>query len=346
MTSNDITLKRQDFNFHLPKQQIADFPSENRSDSRLLYLNRQANLLTDQYFHQLTEFLSAGDLLVFNDTKVIPARLFGNKPSGGKVEILIERIMDNQQVLAQLRANRTLTLGSVILLEGNITAEVIGRREDFFILQFNLEQSILTMLNDIGHIPLPPYIDRMAVTADKSRYQTIYAKHDGAVAAPTAGLHFDENLFQQLQQKNINTAFITLHVGAGTFQPMRVDNLDEHIMHAEYVEVGASVCDKIIATRRNSHRVIAVGTTVVRALETAACSGKLTAFSGETDIFITPGYQFNSIDGLITNFHLPESTLLMLVAALAALETTLDAYQHAVTHNYRFYSYGDAMLIL
>jgi len=340
------TLHRSDFHFDLPEQLIARFPVEKRSDSRMLYINRCKHSWQDNHFNQLADFLSPGDLIVFNDTKVIPARLFGHKASGGKCEVLIERILDDTQVQTHIRASKSPKIGSTIIFSNDIQAQVIQREEDLFILNFNSKQPIIELLNDIGHIPLPPYINRNDEKKDLERYQTVYAKHAGAVAAPTAGLHFDNDLLQKLQNNGINTAFITLHVGAGTFQPVRVDNISEHKMHKEVINVSPSVCDQIHATKQNGKRVIAVGTTVVRSLETAACTGVLKPFTGETNIFITPGCTFNVIDGLITNFHLPESTLLMLVAAFAGLDITLNAYQHAINNYYRFYSYGDGMLIL
>ncbi|MDH3987276.1 MAG: tRNA preQ1(34) S-adenosylmethionine ribosyltransferase-isomerase QueA, partial [Gammaproteobacteria bacterium] len=289
--------------------------------------------------------LNAGDLLVFNDTRVIPARLWGHKDSGGKVEVLVERITGPQQVLAHVRASKSPRAGSKLLLDPDITVQVIERVDDLFKLEFTGDNSALDTLEAHGHMPLPPYIDREDEPCDRSRYQTIYAQTPGAVAAPTAGLHFDEGIMSQLRERGIDMAFVTLHVGAGTFQPVRVDNLEDHVMHFEYLEVDAAVCDKITATRERGGRVVAVGTTVVRSLETAARGGLPQPYRGETNLFITPGYRFRCVDAILTNFHLPESTLLMLVCAFAGYQRMMAAYRHAVARGYRFYSYGDAMFI-
>jgi S-adenosylmethionine:tRNA ribosyltransferase-isomerase len=333
------------FYFELPHELIARYPMEPRSASRLLCLDSSNGNLMHRQFADLVDFLEPGDLLVFNDTKVIPARLFGKKVTGGRVEILVERILDAKRVLAHVKASKSLKSGQEIYLENNVTVTFLQKINDLFELEFNGENSVLEILNNIGHVPLPPYMERDDEQFDRERYQTVYAENPGAVAAPTAGLHFDEKLLEQIKQKNVQTAFVTLHVGAGTFQPVRVDNILDHKMHAEYAVVSEEVCNKIIATKNAGKRVIAVGTTSVRCLETASKNGMIKPFSGDTNIFIYPGYQFQCVDALITNFHLPESTLLMLVCAFAGYENAMNAYQQAIQQQYRFYSYGDAMLI-
>lgn len=338
-------MKLQDFKYLLPPELIARYPVSPRTASRLLCLDKKTGACQHRNFYDLPSLLHPGDLLVFNNTKVIPARLFGNKSTGGRVEILIERVLDNHRVLAHVRASKAPKIGAQIILENNISIEVIKRVNDLFELKFLGVHSVLEVLQEIGHMPLPPYFNRPDEKIDQERYQTVYAEQLGAVAAPTAGLHFDENLIQQVQQNNIATAFVTLHVGAGTFQPVRVENINEHIMHSELAVVSKEVCEKIINTKKNNKRVIAVGTTTVRALETAARSGTLQPFTGETNIFIYPGYDFKCIDAMITNFHLPESTLLMLVSAFAGYENIFAAYKTAIEQRYRFYSYGDAMWI-
>jgi len=340
-----MSLKRKTFHFDLPRELIAQAPLPRRSDSRLLQLSRFGGVLADRQFRDLPALLSAGDLLVFNDTRVIPARLFGRKESGGRVEVMLERLLSDSECLAQLRVSKPLRSGGAILLEDGSRLLVQGRQEAFF--RLHLEGGGLSaLLQKLGHMPLPPYITREDTEQDADRYQTVYAERPGAVAAPTAGLHFDDELLASLDDRGIKRSRVTLHVGAGTFQPVRVENIEEHRMHAEYLEVPASTCDAVQRTRERGGRVIAVGTTAVRALETAAQGGELQPFSGDSSIFIYPGYRFRVIDGLVTNFHLPESTLLMLVCALAGTEQTLAAYRHAVTQRYRFFSYGDAMLIL
>jgi S-adenosylmethionine:tRNA ribosyltransferase-isomerase len=336
---------RTDFSYDLPESQIAVQPCKTRSASRLLCINPDADQLVDARFTDLPGLLNAGDLLVFNNTRVIPARLRGNKISGGRVEVLVERITGTRQVLAHVRASKSPRPGSWLRLEPDISVQVVERVDDLFRLEFHVEVSMLDLLEAHGHMPLPPYIRRDDGPQDRSRYQTIYAHRPGAVAAPTAGLHFDAGIMDQLEARGVEMAFVTLHVGAGTFQPVRVENIDEHVMHDEYLEVDTATCDRIAATRRRGGRVVAVGTTVVRSLETAAREGVPRPFKGETNIFITPGYRFQSVDALLTNFHLPESTLLMLVCAFAGYRRTMDAYRHAVEQGYRFYSYGDAMLI-
>ncbi|MBI4005615.1 MAG: tRNA preQ1(34) S-adenosylmethionine ribosyltransferase-isomerase QueA [Gammaproteobacteria bacterium] len=336
---------RTDFTYELPEDLIAQFPSAERGDSRLLCLNGKDGALNDRKFSELTMLLRPNDLLVFNDTRVIPARLFGHKETGGRIEIMIERMLGDQQILAQVRASKPPRPGSYIILERGIKLELIARREDMFVLGFEGGQKTMEILNDIGHMPIPPYIQRADERIDKERYQTIYAQKTGAVAAPTAGLHFTEEILKQFTDRKIDTVYVTLHIGAGTFQPVRTDNIEDHRMHSEYLEVSAEACEKVNATKKQGGRIIAVGTTSVRCLEMAANSGSLNPYKGETDIFIYPGFKFQIVDFLITNFHLPESTLLMLVCAFAGREHVLSAYQHAIARKYRFYSYGDAMFI-
>lgn len=331
-----------DFQFDLPDELIARYPLTERSASRLLVLNGLEGALQHRHFAELPEFLQPGDLLVFNNTKVIPARLFAQKETGGKVEVLVERVLDEQRVLAHVRASKAPKAGSRLLLESG-NALMLARHDALFELEF--DQPVLPLLERIGHMPLPPYIDRADELSDRERYQTVYAECAGAVAAPTAGLHFDAAMLAALADMGVETAFVTLHVGAGTFQPVRVEQIEEHQMHHEWLEVNQSVVDAVSACKARGGRVIAVGTTSVRSLETAARSGTLQAFSGDTDIFIYPGRSFNVVDALVTNFHLPESTLLMLVSAFAGYSATMAAYQQAVAAQYRFFSYGDAMFI-
>lgn len=337
-------MQRTDFYFDLPEALIAQQPTAERSGSRLLSLDGASGERCDRQFSDLLELLHPGDLLVFNDTRVIPARLFGRKESGGQVEVLVERITSEHEVLAHLRASKSPKAGARLTLEESIEVEVLGRDGPLFILRF--PAPVLGLLKQYGRMPLPPYIDRVAAEADAERYQTVYAKREGAVAAPTAGLHFDEAMLARVKALGVESAYVTLHVGAGTFQPVRVDDIREHPMHSEYIEVPQEVVDAVFATRQRGGRVIAVGTTVVRSLESAARSGELQAYSGETNIFIYPGYEFRVIDALVTNFHLSESTLLMLVCAFAGYQPVMDAYRHAVEENYRFFSYGDAMFLL
>lgn len=338
-------MKKSDFSFVLPPELIAQSPLPNRSDSRLLLVPPAGAAFEDRRFRDIADFLNPGDLLVFNDTRVIPARLYGQKDSGGQVEILIERLLSDQQVRAQIGASKAPKPGSRIVLTDGTALTVIGRDGSFYLLRFDTGEPVETVLNRIGKMPLPPYIQRAADTADDTRYQTVFARHAGAVAAPTAGLHFDEALLARLQDKGVQFGHITLHVGAGTFQPMRAENLKDHVMHSEWLNVGAELCAQITATKSRGGRVIAVGTTVLRALETAIVDGTVKPFAGDTRIFIFPGYRIRSIDALITNFHLPESTLLMLVSAFAGKERIFEAYRHAVAQRYRFFSYGDAMLL-
>jgi S-adenosylmethionine:tRNA ribosyltransferase-isomerase len=338
-------MRTTDFDFILPDELIAQFPTSERSASRLLRLDGNTGALADRQFIELPNFLAPGDLLVFNDTRVIKARLTGHKSSGGEVEVLIERITQEHQALAHVRASRSPKPGSRMLLANAFEVEVIERQDDLFLLQFLSESSILELLEQYGALPLPPYISHSADSQDEERYQTVYGLHPGAVAAPTAGLHFDQNMLDKLQQQGIRIAYVTLHVGAGTFQPVRVDQIVEHKMHSEMYSVPVATVDAINATRKLGGKVTAIGTTALRALESAARSGELIAGSGETDIFITPGYRFQVVERLLTNFHLPKSTLLMLVSAFAGFEHIQQAYRHAIASKYRFFSYGDAMLI-
>lgn len=336
-------MQRQDFNYHLPKELIASQPTVERSDSRLLVLDGDSGGVDHRQFVDLINYLNPGDLLVFNDTRVIPARLRGQKQSGGRIEILIERVTGQHTALAQLRASKSPKPESLVILDGG-TELIVGEREqEFFQLKF--PQPVLDCLMAEGEMPLPPYMERPATAFDSERYQTVYAREPGAVAAPTAGLHFDEGLLATLAEKGVGSAFLTLHVGAGTFQPVRVDDLEQHHMHREWMHLSAEVCEQIKETKRAGKRVIAVGTTSVRALESAVSNGSIQPFSGETQIFIRPPYQFQMVDALITNFHLPESTLLMLISAFAGHQHTMAAYKEAVDKNYRFFSYGDAMFI-
>lgn len=338
-------MRRSEFTYRLPADLIAQHPSEQREDSRLLCLDSRSGEIRDRQFRDLISLLNTNDILVFNDTRVIPARLYGKKESGGKVEIMLERLLEENTMLARLRFSKTPKPGSKIIVEDQYMFEVTGTEGEMFILRLKGGDEIVDILDKIGHVPLPPYIQRNDETIDRERYQTVYARKSGAVAAPTAGLHFSEDIMGQLIKKDINMAFLTLHVGAGTFQPVRSEHIEDHRMHSEYMEVSAEVCNMINRTKAKGGRVIAVGTTSVRSLETAALAGELQPYSGETDIFITPGFNFRVVDALITNFHLPESTLLMLVCAFAGRENILHAYEHAIEQKYRFYSYGDAMLI-
>lgn len=333
-----------DFDFELPDELIAQFPPQIRGSSRLLIATLEKTL-QDTNFQTLPEYLHAGDVLVINDTKVIKARLFGQKTTGGKVEILIERIIDAHTAQAHIKASKAPKTGTKLQLEQNIFAECIGRDEDLFLLKFDNQENLYELLEDYGHLPLPPYITRDADDKDDARYQTIYSKEQGAVAAPTAGLHFTDEILQQLQNKGVIIAPVTLHVGAGTFQPVRVENIQEHIMHKERYFIPQSSVSKIETAKNNGNRICAVGTTSLRALESASLSGRLCAGNNETDIFITPGFEFKIVDCLLTNFHLPRSTLLMLVSAFAGFDYIREIYQHAIQEKYRFFSYGDAMLL-
>ncbi|MFC5694050.1 tRNA preQ1(34) S-adenosylmethionine ribosyltransferase-isomerase QueA [Pseudomonas sp. GCM10022186] len=332
-----------DFHFELPEALIARHPLAERRASRLLVLDGESGVLNHRHFADLLEYLRPGDLMVFNNTRVIPARLFGQKASGGKLEILVERVLDSHRVLAHVRSSKSPKPGSRLLIDGGAEAEMLTRHDALFELRFDDE--VLPLLERVGHMPLPPYIDRPDDAADRERYQTVYARHAGAVAAPTAGLHFDQALLDAIAAKGVASAFVTLHVGAGTFQPVRVERIEEHHMHREWLEVGQDVVDAVAACRARGGRVIAVGTTSVRSLESAARDGELKAFNGDTDIFLYPGRPFHVVDALVTNFHLPESTLLMLVSAFAGYPETMAAYAAAVEQGYRFFSYGDAMFI-
>ncbi|MCW8935076.1 MAG: tRNA preQ1(34) S-adenosylmethionine ribosyltransferase-isomerase QueA [Gammaproteobacteria bacterium] len=336
-------MKTADFDFHLPEELIAQYPLKERSASRLLHLN--GDTISDRLFTDLTELLSPKDLLVFNNTRVIPARLHGQKESGGKVEVLVERVLDNHHLLAHVRASKSPRAGARLILEQFINATMLERQGDLFKLRFEGDTGVLELLDQYGHMPLPPYIDRADEHSDLERYQTVYAKHAGAVAAPTAGLHFDQNMLEQLAKKGLKSAFVTLHVGAGTFQPVRVDDINDHHMHAEYIDVDASVVELIKQTKAEGGRVIAIGTTAVRSLESAAMHGELAEFHADSQIFIYPGYKFKVVDAMVTNFHLPQSTLLMLVSAFSGHKIMMETYQHAVKEKYRFFSYGDAMFL-
>jgi S-adenosylmethionine:tRNA ribosyltransferase-isomerase len=333
------------FDYHLPEQLIAQQPLPQRTASRLMQFKRNAMTFADLQFVDLLKLLQPEDLLVLNDTQVIPARMFGQKASGGKVEFLLERIIDAHTVLAQIKASKSPKQGAEINFSNNVNAIVLGRQNDFYILGFDTQTDVACLLEDHGQMPLPPYIQRAPEKNDNERYQTVYAKHKGAVAAPTAGLHFDQDIINALQQKGVQLVNITLHVGAGTFQPVRETQIEQHKIHAEKVIVSKQACEQITACKQRGGRVIAVGTTVARALESAAESGRLIPYEKDTSLFIYPGFKFNVIDALITNFHLPKSTLLMLVSAFAGYETIMSAYRHAVAAQYRFYSYGDAMFI-
>lgn len=342
-------MRTSDFCYDLPEELIANYPTAKRSASRLLCLDGSTGEILHNSFSQLLSFLQPQDLLVFNNTRVIPARLFAQKESGGKVEILIERMLDGNRLLAQLRASKSPKAGNKLVFANSdgseLSATVLGREQEFFLLEFGADVDVPSLLAREGHMPLPPYIKRSDEEVDEERYQTIYAEKQGAVAAPTAGLHFDQELFEGISELGVDTAFLTLHVGAGTFQPVRVDDVLEHQMHKELVDVSQDVCDKVAACRKRGGRVIAVGTTTVRSLESAAKNSKLSPFHDETDIFIYPGYEFQVVDAMITNFHLSESTLLMLVSAFVGKDLLMGAYEEAITQEYRFFSYGDAMFL-
>ena len=334
-------MKLSDFDFELPELLIAQHPSPKRTDSRLLVRNDE---FIDSHFSDLGLFLKPNDLLILNDTRVIPARLFGHKDSGGKVEVLIERLVSDHDALAMIKASRSPKIGSYIILENKVRLKICDKNDGIYSVSFESD-SILKTLNEVGHIPLPPYIDREDVKEDANRYQTVYAQNNGAVAAPTAGLHFDESLLSSLKEQGIDHTFLTLHVGAGTFQPVKVENIESHKMHSEYYEVSQESVDKIVKTKAMGGRIIAVGTTAVRTLESIALNGELSSQKGETDIFIYPGFEFRIVDVLITNFHLPKSSLLMLVSAFIGFDEMHQTYQHAIKEQYRFFSYGDAMLL-
>jgi S-adenosylmethionine:tRNA ribosyltransferase-isomerase len=338
-------LKKSDFHYDLPPELIAQAPLAERSASRLLVVGPAAPPYQDRRVRDLPGYLQPGDLLVFNDTRVIPARLHGSKDSGGRVEILLERLVGAHEVLAQVGASKSPKAGGRITLDEGTPLTVLGREGEFYRLRFDTDEPLEKLLLRVGRLPLPPYIQREPGAEDLERYQTLFARHTGAVAAPTAGLHFDQPLLAALQARGVNFGHVTLHVGAGTFQPMRAESLQDHVMHSEWLNVGAELCQQIAQTRAAGGRVVAVGTTVVRALETALRDGEVKPFAGDTRIFIFPGHHIRSVDALLTNFHLPESTLMMLVSAFAGRERILAAYAHAVREKYRFFSYGDAMLL-
>ncbi len=339
-------MKLQDFQYSLPDELIARYPTEQRSASRLLHLSREDGTVEHGKFTDIIEFLQPNDLLVFNNTRVIPARLFGEKESGGKVEILVERITSGSRGIVQIRASKPPKPDSRILLEKDLSLRIVDRVDDMYLVESNDDVSLAMILQAVGHMPLPPYIDRSDEALDRERYQTVYSEREGAVAAPTAGLHFDQATLNKIRSKDVRFAFVTLHVGAGTFQPVREEQIEDHKMHSEYVEVSAEVCNQIREAKAAGGRIIAVGTTSVRCLETASGSqGWIEPYYGDTEIFIYPGYEYKTVDAMLTNFHLPESSLIMLVSAFAGRETTLAAYQQAIDEKYRFFSYGDAMFI-
>jgi S-adenosylmethionine:tRNA ribosyltransferase-isomerase len=336
-------MQRADFHYELPDELIAREPAPRRADSRLLHLDGATGGIDDRAFRDLPALLRTGDLMVFNDTRVVPARLYARKASGGRAEILLERVIDGRRALVQLKASKPPAPGSALALDGGGEARVVGRDGEFWVLDF--DRPAAEVFESQGEMPLPPYLRRAPESWDRDRYQTVYAREPGAVAAPTAGLHFDDATIAACRAAGVDTATVTLHVGAGTFQPVRVDDIAGHVMHAERAEVPAAACEAIAACRSRGGRVLAVGTTAVRALESAAAAGPLAPWSGDTRLFITPGYRFRVVDRLLTNFHLPESTLLMLVSAFAGPARVLAAYRHAVAERYRFFSYGDAMLV-
>jgi S-adenosylmethionine:tRNA ribosyltransferase-isomerase len=339
-------MQLSDFHYHLPAHLIAQYPLAERSASRLLVTDKADSGFKHLQFKQIIDLIEPGDLLIFNNTKVIPARLFGTKTTGGAVEVLVERIIDDSQCLVQMRVSKAPKVGDVILFALGIKLQIVAKQGHFYQLQSSdSQQSIISILAAIGQIPLPPYMKRAPETEDLARYQTIYAENQGSVAAPTAGLHFDHKLMTALQAKGVRCAFLTLHIGAGTFMPVRTDNIKEHRMHAEWMQIDLPLCQRIKTVKAAGGRVIAVGTTSLRALETASVQGDIAPYQGDTDIFIYPGFNFHCVDALITNFHLPGSTLLMLVSAFGGYQHMLAAYQEAVKESYRFYSYGDAMFI-
>ena len=337
-------MRTEDFHFELPKHLIAQYPLANRRDSRLLVYSRQQKQCHHQQFSNIPAWLQAGDLLVMNDSRVIPARLYGRKESGGHVELLIERVLSSSTFYAHIKASKALKSGGLVMIDGGWVLSIIDKQADLYHCRMQ-SGAVMEMLDTVGHIPLPPYIQRADEDTDLARYQTVYARCDGSVAAPTAGLHFDEAMLAQLHSLGVQIDYVTLHIGAGTFQPVRVESIKDHTMHREYFEVSEALCDRIIATKKAGKRVIAVGTTALRSLESAALTGSLKASSGETDIFITPGFSFKVCDGLVTNFHLPESTLLMLVSAFMGYDETMALYKTAVHEQYRFFSYGDVSLL-
>jgi S-adenosylmethionine:tRNA ribosyltransferase-isomerase len=335
-------LNLSDFQFHLPEHLIARFPPEKRTDSRLLCAAQGE--IAHRQFHQIIDYIQPGDLMIFNDTKVIRARLHGKKKTGGKVEVLIERVLDDHHALGQIRSSKSIQPGDPLYF-GDIILTVEKKEGSFYTLTHQETTSFFTLIEQLGEVPLPPYFKRAPETLDCERYQTVYAAHQGSVAAPTAGFHFDHALLQQLRDKGVQMGMVTLHIGAGTFAPVRAQDIREHQMHAEYCELSEALCDQIKKTKAAGKRVIAVGTTSLRTLETAAQSGEIGPYRGETRLFVYPGYTFHCVDALITNFHLPGSTLLMLVSAFAGYEKIMHIYQEAISCSYRFYSYGDAMYL-
>jgi len=338
-------VKKSDFHFELPPELIAQAPLPERSAGRLLHLPPPPAAFADRHVRDLPELLQPGDLMVFNDTRVLPARLLGRKESGGRVEILVERVLGTHEAKAQLGVSKSPRAGARLVLDDGTPVTVLDREGEFYLLRFGGAEPLEKLLLRAGRLPLPPYIRREPGADDVERYQTVFARELGAVAAPTAGLHFDDALLARLRERGVEFGHVTLHVGAGTFQPVRADRLDEHVMHSEWLNVGAALCEQIAAAKARGRRVVAVGTTVVRALESSWREGAVKPFAGETRIFIFPGKPIHSVDALVTNFHLPESTLLMLVSAFAGRERILAAYEHAVRERYRFFSYGDAMLL-
>lgn len=340
-------MKIQDFDFFLPNELIAQFPSERRTDSRLLYLDGVLDQYRDAMFIDLPDFLQPNDVVVFNNTQVIKARLFGAKETGGKIEVLVERILDEQHALVMIRASHAPKIGSRLILADQIGAIVNDYQQGFYLLQLEQELSVFQLLAQYGQLPLPPYIERSATLLDEDRYQTIFASEAGAIAAPTAGLHFDENLIEQLRELGVSIAYITLHVGSGTFQPVRTENILEHTMHTELYHIPEDTTEAIQQAKRKGGRVLAIGSTTLRTLESCAqkYNGEITPGHGSTQLFITPGFKFQVVDRLLTNFHLPRSTLIMMISAFAGFENIRRAYCHAIAQRYRFFSYGDAMLI-
>ena len=339
-------MRVSEFSYELPRHLIAQYPAPLRSQSRLLVLDGATGEIEDRRFADLPSLLHPGDLLVFNDTRVIKARLYGQKASGGKVEILIERVQSRSRALAHVKPARAQRPATRITLEGGVAIVIAERRDDdLFVLDFEDDANVYEVMDKHGHMPLPPYIARPDDATDIARYQTVYSRPLGAIAAPTAGLHFDEPLLKAVERQGVERAFVTLHVGAATFLPVRVEHIEQHHMHSEYVEVSARTCAQVASAKARGSRIIAVGTTSVRALESAAAGGAMQPLASDTDIFIAPGFRFRMVDAMITNFHLPESTLLMLVCAFAGRERVLGAYRHAVRSRYRFYSYGDAMFV-
>jgi S-adenosylmethionine:tRNA ribosyltransferase-isomerase len=338
-------MRRTDFYFELPEDLIAQRPLPKRSQSRLLSVDGASGALEDGLMAQLPEKLLPGDLLVLNDTRVIPARLFGIKASGGKLEMLVERVLDERRALVHIRASKSPKPGGRLRMAESFDAEVLARQGELYEVVFHDPRSVAVLLEQYGHMPLPPYISRPALEEDRLRYQTVFARQPGAVAAPTAGLHFDEPLLEEIRRRGVELGFVTLHVGAGTFQPLRVNDLREHRMHPEFVSVGEQLCEQVRAARARGGRIVAVGTTVVRSLESASQDGELRPFHGDTRLFIYPGYGFVTVEAMLTNFHLPESTLLMLVCAFGGYQRIMTAYRHAVAQRYRFFSYGDAMFV-